>query len=161
MKFNFSVEFMVVVFLFVSIMIISTYGSTKVSPFETTSSTLSMYPYRDGFTDYNTPDPVISGPTNVDNVTKVNQPVSVSIANVKPMDDIETPDRMQKLQWADVNSPEQKLDVFSDLPSSGNCANISCGLSNSKGYLCPTKEILNSYATRGGNASGKPAQIGA
>ena len=161
MKLNISVEFLIVVFLFISIMIVSTYGSTKIMPFEPTSSQLAMYPYRDGFTDYNTSDnEVISGPTNVDNVSKVKYSMSSYIANVKPNGENDTPDRMQRLQGSNYGT-EQKLDVLSDLPSNASCANISSGLSNSKGYLCPTKEIQNLYTSRGGNASGKPAQIGA
>jgi len=161
MKFNFSVEFLIVVFLFMSIMIVSTYGSAKIMPFEQQSSQLAMYPYRDGFTDFNTSDnDVISGPTNVDNVSNVKYPMSGYISNVKPNDENDTPDRMQRLQGAKYGT-EQKLDVFSDLPSNASCANISCGLSNSKGYLCPTKDIQDLYASRGGNASGRPAQIGA
>ena len=146
MKFNISTEFLIVVFLFLSVMIISTYGSIKIMPYESKSSSLSMYPYRDGFLDLNAHNnAVISVPTH---------------NNVKPNVDSEISDRMNKLNWGEYGK-EHLLDIVSELPGNPSCENISAGLSNSKGYLCTNKEVQNLYKTRGGNSSGQPYQIGA
>ena len=149
MKFRFSMEFLIVVFLFVSIMIISTYGSTKVKPFESKSSSLNMFPYKDGFTDYNESASVLT-----------KEPMSTSIQNIKPNEESETPDRIQKLHWGKYGS-EKPIDIMSTLPSNPSCLNVSGGLSNSKGYLCPTDDVKKLFKTRGGNSSGQPSQIGA
>jgi hypothetical protein len=144
MKFNISTEFLIVVFLLLSVMIISSYGSTKIMPFESSSSTLPMFPYRDGFSDYN------------ENVKVI--PNSESKGDVKPNQSDET---LQKLHWADYGIQEKPLDIMSQLPSSPDCLNISSGLSNSRGYLCPTDDVQKLYKSRGGNSSGQPSQIGA
>ena len=144
MKFNISTEFLIVVFLLLSVMIISSYGSTKIIPFESSSSTLPMFPYRDGFSDYN------------DNVKIIN---SDSKGDVKPNQSDET--AAQKLHWANYGIQEKPLDIMSQLPSSPDCSKIASGLSNSKGYLCPTDDILKLFKSRGGNSSGQPSQIGA
>lgn len=144
MKFNISTEFLIVVFLLLTVMIISSYGSTKIMPFESSSSTLPMFPYRDGFSDYN------------ENVKAIHN--SESKGDVKPNQSDET---LQKLHWADYGIPEKPLDIMSQLPSSPDCLNISSGLSNSRGYLCPTDDVQKLYKSRGGNSSGQPSQIGA
>ena len=145
MKFNISTEFLIVVFLFLSVMIISSYGSTNIMPFESSSSTLSMFPYRDGFSDYN------------ENVKIIQN--SDSKGDVKPNKSDET--AAQKLHWANYGIQEKPLDIMSQLPSSTDCLNISSGLSNSKGYLCPTDDIQTLFKSRGGNSSGQPSQSGA
>ena len=153
MKFNISMEFLIVVFLFLIVMIISSYGSTRIQPFEAKSSTLSMFPYRDGFSDYGASNAVTSDPT-------VKEPISNDIQNIKPNNDSETPDRMQKLNWGEYGT-EKLIDVVSELQGNSSCMKISAGLSNSKGYLCTTDNVQKLYKTRGGNASGQPSQIGA
>lgn len=160
MKFNISTEFLIVVFLFLTVMIISCYGSTRIQPFESKSSTLSMFPYRDGFSDYGAVDTVTSEETPT-TVKEVKEPISSVIQNVKPNNDSEKPDRMQKLNWGEYGNTEQLIDVVSELPGSSSCMNVSAGLSNSKGYLCTTDNVQKLYKTRGGNASGQPSQIGA
>ena len=144
MKFNFSTEVLIVVFLFLTVIFISSYGSTRVMPFEANPSTLPMFPYRDGFSDYNAVSPAKVSPH----------------MDVKPKEETEMPDRMQKLNWGEYGS-EHLIDVVSELPGSPSCRDDSAGLSNSKGYLCTTKDIKTLYKPRGGNASGQPSQIGA
>ena len=161
MKFIISTEFLIVVFLFLSVMIISSYGSTRIMPFEAKSSNLHMFPYRDGFSDYNVSNEnLISNPTNMETLTTIKQPLSDSILNVKPNQLAEIPERTTKFSLGEYGE-ERMMDVVSQLPSSPSCENISAGLSNSKGYLCTTKEVDKLYKTRGGNASGQPSQIGA
>jgi hypothetical protein len=158
MKFNISTEFSIVVFLFLTVMIISSCGSTRIRSYESKSSTLPMFPYKDGFSNYDSPtDKIIPEPTNIEPLTTVKQPIRNS---VEPNDDSEKTDRMQKLQWGEYGI-EHPIDIVSKLPSSPSCANISAGLSNSKGYICTTDEVQKMYKTRGGNASGQPSQIGA
>lgn len=161
MKFNISTEFLIVVFLFLSVMIISSYGSTRIMPYEAKSSTLPMFPYRDGFSDFNkSMDTLISDPTNMEKLITMKQPVSDVILNVKPNQLAEIPERTTKFSLGEYGE-EQLIDIISELPSDPSCRNISAGLSNSKGYLCTTKEVEKLYKTRGGNASGQPSQIGA
>lgn len=159
MKFNISTEFLIVVFLFLTVMIISSYGSTRIQPFESNSSTLSMFPYRDGFSDYDALDTITSDPSHSMTPNTIKEPISSAIQNVKPNNDSETPDRMQKLNWGEYGT-EHLIDVVSELSSNTSCRNVSAGLSNSKGYLCTTKDVQKLYKTRGGNASGQPSQIG-
>lgn len=147
MKFKFSVEFLIVVFLFVSIMIISTYGSTKIMPFEQTSSKLPMYDY-EGF-----------GGLDEEETLTTRKPVKDT---VKPIDKDETQDKPQTLQWSEYGKgQETPLDIMSQQKSDPSCGNISNGLSNSKGYLCPTEDVQKLQRSRGGNSNGAPDQIGA
>jgi hypothetical protein len=153
MKFKFSVEFLVVVFLFIAIMFVSTYGSTKITPFEHQNSKLSMFPY-EGFANY---DEWTNNILNVKPTVAVTDPVSSYIKNVKPNEENEISD---KLHWGKYGT-EQPIDAVSGLPSNPSCIHISSGLSNSLGSLCPTEKIQNLFKSRGGNASGTPSQIGA
>lgn len=137
MKFKFSVEFLIVVFLFISIMIISTYGSTKIMPFEQKSAKLPMYAY-EGFEDEEDEDedkkPITEGLENAD--------------TVKP-NCADTP------QWVNVNNgPDKILDIMSQQKTDNSCSNISNGLSKSTGYLCPTEDVQELQRTRGGNYTG-------
>jgi len=152
MKFKLSTEFAVVVFLFVSIMIVSTYGSTKIRPFQQVSSKLQMYPFRDGFTE------------NMDEEEEEKENMEVgsdmmNIVNKMEKEGFETVSN--KLVWGNYGTPDKPLDIMSQLPSNPDCASISYGLSNSRGYLCPSEEVKRLSKTRGGNSSGQPSQIGA
>lgn len=156
MKFKLSTEFAVVVFLFVSIMIVSTYGSTKIRPFQPVSSKLQMYPYRDGFEG--------NEEEGNEEVRKEKDAEDNEIMNLikktgKKDEGFET--LPNKLIWGDYGVPEKPLDIMSQLPSSSDCASTSCGLSNSRGYLCLSDEAKRLYKTRGGNSNGQPSQIGA
>jgi hypothetical protein len=53
---------------------------------------------------------------------------------------------------------EAPLDIFSKQTSGQNCA--ASPYSNSLGYLCLDKNAVGLLNTRGGNATGKDAQIG-
>jgi hypothetical protein len=53
---------------------------------------------------------------------------------------------------------EAPLDIFSQQTSGQNCA--ASPYSNSLGYLCLDKNAVGLLNTRGGNATGKDAQIG-
>jgi len=159
MKFKFSVEFLVVVFLFIAIMFVSTYGSTKITPYEHQNSKLPMFPY-EGFATYDEWTNSIIKPVNEKPSVPVTDPVSSYIKNVKPKEENEKIDRLQKLHWGKYGN-EKLIDAVSELPSNASCINISSGLSNSLGYLCPTENIQTLFKSRGGNASGTPSQIGA
>lgn len=147
MKFNLSTEFMIVVFLFVSIMIVSTYGSVKVKPYQQVSSKLSMYPYRDGFEGGNS-EPPEEALALLDKPSP--KPKSKSNPKEEGFETIST-----KLVWGNYGTQEKPLDIMSQLPSSPDCAFGSSGLSNSRGYLCPTNEVKQLYNSRGGNSSGQ------
>jgi hypothetical protein len=53
---------------------------------------------------------------------------------------------------------DSKLDIYSESDGSLTCS--GSGLSNSKGSLCLNKVQSSMLATRGGNATGRPAEIG-
>jgi len=160
MKFNLSTEFVVVVFLFVSIMIVSTYGSVKVRPFQQVSSKLSMYPYRDGYENKSDSETVSEPPEEMLEYLKKPSPTYNKIPASKPKSEgFET--ISTKLVWGNYGTQEKPLDIMSQLPSSPDCATGSSGLSNSRGYLCPSNEVKRLYGSRGGNSSGQPYQIGA
>lgn len=146
MKFKLSVEFLIVVFLFVSIMIVSTYGSTKIMPYEQKSAKLPMFKY-EGFEG--------EGEGEGEEEKKEEEPSNEGFKdNVKP-NSIEQP-------WARVkNGPDKPLDIMSQQKTDSSCLNISTGLSKSTGYLCPTEEVQELQRTRGRNSSGVPHQIGA
>jgi len=55
---------------------------------------------------------------------------------------------------------DKNLDVFSSATSNPSCVGASSGLTNSKGGLCLDETQKRLLTTRGGNASGKEAQIG-
>ena len=56
------------------------------------------------------------------------------------------------------SAPETPLDIFSQLPVGGKCG--PSPYSNSQGYLCMDKNASAMLTQRGGNATGKDAQIG-
>jgi hypothetical protein len=159
MKFKFSVEFLIVVFLFLSIMFVSTYGSTKIIPYEHLNAKLPMFPY-EGFSTYDALTNTIIKPVNEKPSVSITAPVSNYINNVEPKEENEKIDRLQKLHWGKYGN-EQPIDAISGLHSNPSCVNISSGLSNSLGSLCPTENIQKLFKSRGGNAGGTPSQIGA
>lgn len=53
---------------------------------------------------------------------------------------------------------DSKLDIYADSDGSLSCS--GSGLSNSKGSLCLNKVQSSMLSTRGGNAAGRPAEIG-
>jgi hypothetical protein len=53
---------------------------------------------------------------------------------------------------------ENKLDVFSQLPSNKTCPAV--GLHNSMGNLCLDEKSRKLMGTRGGNATGRPDEFG-
>jgi len=148
MKFKFSVEFLIVVFLFISIMIISTYGSTKIMPFEQKSSKLSMYKY-EGFEEKEEEEKEEEGEEKEKEVEGYENANTVKPNSVEPL-------------CANYNDATFKtIDIYSTQKTDPiNCKNISNGLSKSTGYLCPTEEVQKLQRSRGGNASGTPDQIG-
>jgi hypothetical protein len=125
-------------------MIISTYGSTKIMPFEQKSSKLPMYKY-EGFEEKEgeeeEKEEKKEGYENADTV----KPNSVEPLCAKYND-----------------TTFKTIDIYSTQDTDpNNCKNISNGLSKSTGYLCPTEEVQKLQRTRGGNSSGAPHQIGA
>ena len=159
MKFKISVEFLIVVFLFIAIMFVSTYGSIKITPFEHQNTKLPMFPY-EGFATYDEWTNSIIKSVDEKPSVSITGPVSSYINNVEPKEENEKIDRIQKLNWGKYGT-DQPIDAISKLPSNPSCINISSGLSNSLGSLCPTENIQKLFKSRGGNASGTPSQIGA
>jgi hypothetical protein len=159
MKFKFSVEFLIVVFLFIAIMIMSTYGSTKIIPYETQNSKLPMFSYEEFATYDESTNTILKTPNNTHS-NLVTETDSSYINNVKPNKDNEITNKLSKLHW-DKYGNEKLIDVVSGLPSNSSCENVSSGLSNSLGYLCPTENVQKLFKSRGGNASGASSQIGA
>jgi hypothetical protein len=53
---------------------------------------------------------------------------------------------------------DNKLDIYADAKGGLSCG--SSGLTNSKGSLCLNKVQSSMLSTRGGNAAGRPAEIG-
>jgi len=124
-------------------MIISTYGSTKIMPFEQKSSKLPMYKY-EGFEEKEgeeeEKEEKKEGYENADTVK---------------------PNSVEPLCAKYNNGQDSPLDIMSQQKTDPNCLKISNGLSKSTGYLCPTEEVQKLQRTRGGNSSGAPDQIGA
>ena len=144
MKFIFSAEFSIVVILFIGIMFISTYGSTKITPYEKSSNTLQMYPYTEGMEEKK-PDTDMS--EFLQNVIKEKK---------KDNDNFDT----LKLSGSRYGA-ESLSDPISQLSSSTSCVGQSSGLSNSTGGLCFSPQMMQLLKTRGNNANGPSSQIGA
>jgi hypothetical protein len=59
-----------------------------------------------------------------------------------------------------ADTPDNKLDIFSDAKSSLTCSTNSSGMSTSTGFLCLDQNQINLLKTRGGNQTGCPCTIG-
>ena len=157
MKFNLSTEFAVVVFLFISVMIVSTCGSTKVKAYQQVSSKLSMYPYREGYE--TNPEVTSEPPAEMMEYLEKTAKMETKKEEFTKREGFES--ISNKLVWGDYGRQEKPLDIMSQLPSSPDCGAGASGLSNSRGYLCLSNEVKQLYKSRGGNSSGQPSQIGA
>lgn len=188
MKFKLSAEFLVVVVLFISIMFVSSYGSTKFTPYQYSNSSLSMYPYREGAETLSgngvSEDSSISSDKKKDSTEKkesdIGDPKLESLlktlndnpsssksgfTNKASSSDTETETKTESfatlLSYSSKYGSEMPIDPISQLSSSTNCLGKSSGLSNSNGGICITPEINHLLKTRGNNSTGQPSQIGA
>jgi len=176
MKFKLSPEFLVVVILFISIMFVCSYGSSKYMPYEQSNSSLDMFPYREGAetiagngsydaTSFSsagseTPSPPTPSSTSGDS-SKQHKKLELLLNSLEDT----TPKNPESFDTLSSYSAkyglEGNIDVISQLSSSPNCIGKSSGLSNSSGGICFTPQINQLLKTRGNNASGQPSQIGA
>jgi len=182
MKFKLSPEFLVVVILFISIMFVSSYGSSKYIPYEESNSSLDMFPYREGVetmtgngsydaTSFSsagsgTPSPPTTSPPTTSatsgDSSKQHKKLELllsSLDETTPKKNSESFDTLSS--YSAKYGSEGNIDVISQLSSSPNCIGKSSGLSNSSGGICFTPQINQLLQTRGNNASGQPSQIGA
>lgn len=60
----------------------------------------------------------------------------------------------------DTPTPEH-LDIFSSSPANSTCGYNSSGLTNSRGPLCLSDELIRALRTRGFNATGSPDSLNA
>lgn len=108
--------------------------SCKVVPYTKESLFSREYPY-EGFSEY-TAEPAPKKASTAD-----------AAANKKKDTKTEGFESMP----ADITATDDKLDFYSQLPSSNKCK--ASPYSNSKGYLCMTQEANDLLVTRGGNAT--------
>ena len=182
MKFKLSAEFLVVVVLFISIMFVSSYGSTKFTPYQYSNSSLSMYPYREGaetisgnevsegssISSDKKKESDVDDPKLESLLKSLNDNPSSSksgFTNKASSSDTETETKTESfatlLSYSSKYGSETPIDPISQLSSSTNCIGKSSGLSNSNGGICITPEINHLLKTRGNNSTGQPSQIGA
>lgn len=175
MKFKLSAEFLVVVVLFISIMFVSSYGSTKFTPYQYSNSSLSMYPYREGAETLSgngvSESSSISSDkkkeSDVDDpklellLKSLNDSSKSGFTNKSSSSETNTESFATLLSYSSKYGSEIPIDPISQLSSNTNCLGKSSGLSNSTGGICITPEINHLLKTRGNNSTGQPSQIGA
>jgi hypothetical protein len=170
MKFKLSVEFLIVVVLFISIMCVSSYGSTKLTPFQYSNSSLSMYPYREGAEtlEGNGVSDGASISSDKKKESDVTDPKLESLLKTLSADpsaskstETNTESFATLASYSSKYGSEMPIDPISQLSSSTNCLGKSSGLSTSTGGICITPEINHLLKTRGNNSTGQPSQIGA
>jgi len=180
MKFKLSAEFLIVVVLFVSIMFVSSYGSTKFTPYQYSNSSLSMYPYREGAEtlsgngvsdgssissdkkkESDTTDPKLELLLKTLNENPSSSSSKSGFTDQASSSETNTESFATLLSYSSKYGYEIPIDPISQLSSNTNCLGKSSGLSNSTGGICITPEINHLLKTRGNNSTGQPPQIGA
>jgi len=124
-------EFIFVGIIFILIMFVSTYGSSKnVVPYSFSSSKLPLYPY-EGFDNLN--------PLPVDPQKQTDTSYDIP--------------RSELLSGSSLSQPSPISDPISKLPSNANCIGSSSGLTNSLGGICLDPATIQQIKTRGNNFS--------
>jgi hypothetical protein len=127
-------EFIFVGIIFILIMFVSTYGSSKnVVPYSFSSSKLSLYPY-EGF----------SGDQDL---------TPLSIDPQKQTDTSYDIPRSEILSGSSLSHSSSIIDPISKLPGSASCIGNSAGLTNSLGGICLDPATIQQIKTRGNNFS--------
>ena len=127
-------EFIFVGIIFILIMFVSTYGSSKnVVPYSFSSSTLPLYPY-EGF----------SGDQDL---------TPSSVDPQKQTDTSYDIPRSEILSGSSLSHSGSILDPISKLPGSASCIGNSTGLTNSLGGICLDPATIQQIKTRGNNFS--------
>jgi hypothetical protein len=145
MKFIISPEFIFVVVVFLLIVFVANYGSTKIVSHEAVSKKLPMFPYQEGATDMESADR-----------KKQDDDVAVGKFFTEKPNTI----ALEGFQGSPYGQ-DKPLDLMGSLASSSDCVGSSYGLTNTTGGICLTPEVKQLLHTRGQNSSGKPMQIGA
>jgi hypothetical protein len=127
-------EFILVGVIFILILFVSTYGSSRdFVPFAFSSSKLPLYPY-EGF----------SGDQHL---------------NPSPIDPAKQADtsldipRPEILTGSALSNTNPIVDKVSQLPGKPECIGNSANLSNSRGGICLDAETIHQIKTRGANFS--------
>lgn len=152
MKFNISPEFIFVVVVFLLILFVSNYGSTKVVSYSAVSKKLPMFPYQEGATNMEDED-------NKKKQKKTEDVDAVSKFFTEKPD--ETPSSSSEGFQGSPYGQEKALDPIGSLSSSSECVGRSFGLTNTTGGICLTPDVKQLLQSRGNNSTGKPMQIGA
>jgi hypothetical protein len=148
MKFNISPEFIFVVIVFLLIVFVSNYGSTKIVSYSAVSKKLPMFPYQEGATD-------------MEAAEKKKQDDTIAIGKFFTEKPDTTPLEGFESLKGSVYGQNKPLDPIGALSSSSDCVGSSAGLTNTTGGICLTPEVKQLLHTRGQNSSGQPMQIGA
>lgn len=137
-------EFIFVGVIFLLVIFVSTYGSTKtVLPYVQLSSTLPEYPY-EGMTNEKDQDILNPEPLN---------------PQVKQNPNLDAP-RSEILRGDVWAKPIVPIEPISQLSSSQDCVGKSSYLSNSMGGICLDQPTIKLMRTRGGNSGSGDAIIG-
>lgn len=137
-----SFEYYVVFFLFFVLIFYAIYGNSTYQPYYTSSASLSQYPY-EGFEGSPFPE-------NVHNAADlVSEPPASSVEGNKGVLGIFSFDGLQgsNLDDKEIYDPVHKLE------RKASCGADDSGYSTSAGVrLCMTKDMRQTFGTRGGNA---------
>lgn len=124
-------EFIFVGIIFILIMFVSTYGSSKnYVPYSFSPSTLPMYAY-EGFDNLN--------PLPVDPQKQTDTTYDIP--------------RTELLSGSSLSNPATIMNPISNLSGSADCIGNSSGLTNSLGGVCLDSATIQQIKTRGNNFS--------
>jgi hypothetical protein len=125
-------EFILVGVIFILILFVSTYGSSRdFVPYSFSSSRLPLYPY-EGFSGDRFLNPARTDPAKRSNPS------------------LDLP-RSEELSGAVLSKCSPVMDKVSKLPGKPECIGNSAGLSNSRGGICLDADTIRQIKTRGRN----------
>jgi hypothetical protein len=177
------VEYIFVIIAFVAIIMLSSYGSAVVSPYQKDDLFSKQFKYEGMDNEDKSEDTKDKSEEKKDKSEekKDNNPFAalmnmttttekMTMADILPKGNLfassssKTPESFEgliRLSPYELNSSDLSLDRLSKLQGGANCdSSRAAGYSNSKGPLCMDDATLQLLRTRGGNQSGAPSQIG-
>lgn len=172
-------EYIFVIIAFVAIIMLSSYGSSVVVPYQKDDLFSKQFRYEGMETN-----PVSGNSVSLSNSisSMMNTPLTNSISSMiqqnkekmlsgslinettgkgNTVTSKESFEGMFSLSPYDFNGPDTPLTLLTNSSGGANCDPArAAGYSNSKGPLCIDDSTLQLLRTRGGNQSGAPSQIG-
>ena len=123
-------EFIFVGIIFILILFVSTYGSSKTFvPYSFSASKLPQYPYEGFATNLN--------PATIDPQKEADTSYDIP--------------RSHLLSGSSLSHTSNIMDPVSNLPGNASCIGNSAGLSNSLGGICLDPSTIQQIKTRGNN----------